>query len=212
MTGAEDLAEEVAALAARLEMLEAAQDDAPASPVSAGDAATPPEGRGTATNQDEPHLVWPPLPLSSLAGWGWGDCADQDAWGALVTWVDWFYATYRLRTPIPPCWPDHPAAVEELASLWMAWCDAAAKSRAEGGDALAYWHDRYLAGFNARWHEYAIHNCEGVTHQPERAPKETDTSLVSIRETAVSTPGADDVQGDATQPESTGPDVPGQGG
>lgn len=135
-------------------------------------------------------LVWPAKPLGELVGFGWGDCADADAWAALVDWADWFLATYDLagqENLLLPCWPDHPGVVEELAALWMAWAEAAAKSRSGDGDAMAYWHDRYLAGFLARLPRYRMRSCTPETHEPKLGrPLETNGSLVQVRETALS--------------------------
>lgn len=38
---------------------------------------------------------------------------------ALVEWVEWLVRTFRLESVVRPCWPDHPAAVEELRALWL---------------------------------------------------------------------------------------------
>lgn len=46
------------------------------------------------------------------------------AWERLIDWVDWLVATYRLTTVIPACWPEHPAVVEELVALRVAWVGA----------------------------------------------------------------------------------------
>lgn len=137
-----------------------------------------------------PDLVWPPRPLGELIGFGWGDCADQDAWDALAEWVDWFFATYDLAGReglLKPCWPDHPGVVEELAALWMAWADSAAKSRTGDGDALAYWHDRYLAGFLARLPIYRMKGCSDESHQAAtRKPYVSNRTLISVRDNAIS--------------------------
>jgi hypothetical protein len=45
-----------------------------------------------------------------------------DAWWAdLTSWVEWAVPTFRLARLIPPCWPQHPALVEELMALWLFW-------------------------------------------------------------------------------------------
>lgn len=160
---------------AALDQPNGANDTSPAAPGATPDAA-----------DNDPQLVWPPATISAVSALGWGDSADPEAWGALVAWVDWFYVTYDLREHVPVCWPDHPGLVEELASLWMAWCSAAATSRAELGDALAYWHDRYLAGFTSRWHLYQIHNCTDGHVTRYKKPPATNTALISVRETAIS--------------------------
>ena len=42
-------------------------------------------------------------------------------WKDLECWTEWLLITFRLSTRIPPCWPQHPALVEELMALWMVW-------------------------------------------------------------------------------------------
>jgi hypothetical protein len=49
-----------------------------------------------------------------------GDQTDA-FWEDLVTWVVWAQHTFRLTRWFPPCWPKHPALVEELVALWGLW-------------------------------------------------------------------------------------------
>jgi hypothetical protein len=49
-----------------------------------------------------------------------GDTVDV-FWGDLTTWVVWLQATFKAARWFPPCWPQHPALVEELLGLWFAW-------------------------------------------------------------------------------------------
>ena len=47
---------------------------------------------------------------------------DQVAWwNDLKTWTFWMVRTFRQERRIPPCWPQHPAIVEELMALWLFW-------------------------------------------------------------------------------------------
>ena len=48
---------------------------------------------------------------------------DQTAalWTDLTAWVVWATLTFRLTRWFPPCWPQHPALVEELLALWGTW-------------------------------------------------------------------------------------------
>lgn len=64
----------------------------------------------------------------------------RDAWDRLTSWVDWLVATYRLTSVIPACWPEHPAIIEELVSLRVAWVGAWLDSA--GPDAPAAWQHR----------------------------------------------------------------------
>ncbi len=42
-------------------------------------------------------------------------------WHDLKSWATWAIHTFRLSRTFPPCWPQHPALVEELMALWMVW-------------------------------------------------------------------------------------------
>ena len=39
-------------------------------------------------------------------------------WAELQVWVSWFVDRYHLADEVPPCWPRHPALVDELNALW----------------------------------------------------------------------------------------------
>jgi len=39
-------------------------------------------------------------------------------WADLGEWVSWFVGRYQLADEVPPCWPRHPALVDELIALW----------------------------------------------------------------------------------------------
>lgn len=54
------------------------------------------------------------LDKDSLAAW----------WHDLKSWSTWAIRTFRLSRTFPPCWPQHPALVEELMALWLAWQSA----------------------------------------------------------------------------------------
>ncbi|HEX5117842.1 MAG TPA: hypothetical protein VFW65_21885 [Pseudonocardiaceae bacterium] len=64
----------------------------------------------------------------------------RNAWCRLAAWVDWLVATYRLTSVIPACWPEHPAIVEELVGLRVAW--VAAWQDTASADAPAAWQRR----------------------------------------------------------------------
>ena len=49
-----------------------------------------------------------------------GDAVDS-WWQDLTGWADWMNATFRVGHRFPPCWPQHPALVEELMALWLHW-------------------------------------------------------------------------------------------
>lgn len=49
------------------------------------------------------------------------DTALDAWWHDLKSWATWAIETFRLSRTFPPCWPQHPALVEELMALWMLW-------------------------------------------------------------------------------------------
>jgi hypothetical protein len=79
------------------------------------------------------------------------DTEHADALRDLARWV----TTILLRrypattTILPPCWPAHPCAVEELDWLYWDWTTWALEPQARSRDA-ADWHDRWLPGVQAR--------------------------------------------------------------
>lgn len=115
----------------------------------------------------------------------WTDRATAQQWHDLAEWIDWLTHTYEMRAgfEIYPCWPAHPGIVEELAALWDAWRDAAGRAPVDGSppgdnDALAFWHDRYLAPVLHRLHAlYAFHACRHQ-HESAAAAKPTDRDLL----------------------------------
>jgi hypothetical protein len=80
--------------------------------------------------------------------WCWRSAAGEDRhlmWVQLGEWVAWFntrYGTAGGKVTIPPCWPAHPVAVEELTGLMLAWTGAYAADAPP--DAVLSWHDRWL--------------------------------------------------------------------
>lgn len=55
---------------------------------------------------------------------------DGDAGGDLGRWLHdlkswslWMIETFGVQKHFPPCWPEHPALVEELTALWALWQD-----------------------------------------------------------------------------------------
>lgn len=115
----------------------------------------------------------------------WTDRATAQQWHDLAKWIDWLTHTYEFKTgfQIYPCWPAHPGIVEELSALWDAWRDAAGRAPVDGSpagdnDALAFWHDRYLAPMLHRLHAlYAFHACRH-NHESAAAVRTTDRDLL----------------------------------
>jgi hypothetical protein len=74
--------------------------------------------------------------------------------GALRGLARWVAAVLLVRYPataavLQPCWPAHPAVVEELDWLYWDWTGWALQADARSRDA-ADWHDRWLPGVLAR--------------------------------------------------------------
>lgn len=85
----------------------------------------------------------------------WAAMPDEQSADALRDLARWVAEILLRRYPhagpvLAPCWPAHPAAVEELDWLYWAWVEwATAGSEARARDA-ADWHDRWLPGVLAR--------------------------------------------------------------
>jgi hypothetical protein len=79
------------------------------------------------------------------------DTEHADALRDLARWVTAILLrSYPATAPIlPPCWPAHPAAVEELDWLYWDWTNWALEPEARSRDA-ADWHDRWLPGVQTR--------------------------------------------------------------
>ncbi len=127
----------------------------------------------------------------------WVDYATDDDWVALCDWVDWLVGVYDVHDDrrVRPCWPAHLGVAEELAALWSAWLEAAPRAREADGDALAFWHDRYLTPFLARVNRgYNIGLCR-EKHTPMRPAVLTNRALIDVRSAAASTDGENDASG-----------------
>jgi hypothetical protein len=74
-----------------------------------------------------------------------------DALRGLARWVTLILLPRYPATAavLPPCWPAHPAVVEELDWLYWDWTRWALEPDARSRDA-ADWHDRWLPGILAR--------------------------------------------------------------
>ena len=121
----------------------------------------------------------------------WVDYATARDWVSLADWVDWLTSVYDLHEDrrVRPCWPAHLGVAEELAALHSAWREAASRAREADGDALAFWHDRYLTPLMARInHMYATLSCQGK-HALVRVGPMTNRTLIDVRSAAT---GPDD--------------------
>ncbi len=105
--------------------------------------------------------------------WAWRYLtpAKQEALLAELTdWVTWLSDRYQLassRHQIPPCWAEHPVAVEELTALMVAWKAAyTTPSRGPSDDPIA-WHDRWLWPCLTRLNEqlHIWNTCRGGGHR-----------------------------------------------
>lgn len=126
----------------------------------------------TAVNTTLSRLLGEDEQLAPVTPVAWVDRATETMWVELADWVDWLAANYQINDgwAVRPCWPQHLGVAEELAALWSAWRQAALKDMMSGGDALAFWHDRYLAPTLARIpHLYATRACEHK-HEHVAAP------------------------------------------
>jgi hypothetical protein len=84
----------------------------------------------------------------------WAAMTDAEHAEALRDLARWVSAILLTRYPataliLPPCWPAHPSAVEELDWLYWDWTGWALDPAARSRDA-ADWHDRWLPGVQTR--------------------------------------------------------------
>lgn len=84
----------------------------------------------------------------------WAAMSDADYADALRDLARWVAEILLVRYPharvvVPPCWPAHRAAVEELDWLYWDWTGWALGRDGRSRDA-ADWHDRWLPGVLAR--------------------------------------------------------------
>lgn len=123
----------------------------------------------------------------------WVDYATDEDWTGLCDWVDWLVGVYDLHDErrVRSCWPAHLGVAEELAALWSAWLEAAARAREAEGDALAFWHDRYLTPLLARVNRmYNIGLCR-EKHTTMRKAGLTNRTLVEVRSAATTEQDSD---------------------
>ena len=67
---------------------------------------------------------------------------EDEQLGHLTDWINWLADRYTLdHRPIPPCWGQHAAVLEELSALRTAWITA--HSGDSTGDAPLRWHAEF---------------------------------------------------------------------
>jgi hypothetical protein len=121
-----------------------------------------------ATSRQQDHL----LPLRDLATlqrpWDLGTCQTprlrREVWSwleAVVTWLNHEYL-WDVADVIPPCWPQHPHLVHEIAVL----ADQRHRAgQALSSDPLGEWHRYSLPSFTERMRTRLQNLCQG-DHQP----------------------------------------------
>lgn len=94
-------------------------------------------------------VMWGPLTWRHLdAG------QATELWIELIDWVDWLRDRYELSAhQIPPCWPNHPVAVEELTAL-MASYTAAYQALTNKDGVVVRYHDTMIV-----WHRLELWSC-----------------------------------------------------
>jgi hypothetical protein len=148
-----EVSEQIGGMAARLEAAEAAigkQADLLAE--SAGLAREVSRLSAAIAEQGSP-AAGRPVPLHPRRP-VWAAMNRAEYLGALRGLTSWVAGVLLLRYPataavLQPCWPAHPAVVEELDWLYWDWTGWALEPDARSRDA-ADWHDRWLPGVIAR--------------------------------------------------------------
>ena len=142
--------------------------------------------------------------------WCWRTVTGADRaqlWGELAGWVDWFnsrYGTARATVAIPPCWPRHPVAVEELTGLMLAW--QAAHTATAPSDAPLAWHDRWLWPCLDRLRKKpgTFEHCTDTKHELRHTVAAVTTSPAALEEAMNADPPAEPRDDDAAAPARSG--------
>lgn len=116
----------------------------------------------------------------------------QQLLAALVDWVSWLTATFRLDADLPRCYPRHSDLTEELLALRAARA-AAYNTAAPPGAGLLWLQE--LDRARGRWQRWNTSRCTLGTHDPAGAE-------TNLRQTPVTSPTA------AAGPANRPPGVP----
>lgn len=120
----------------------------------------------------------------AAAPWSWRATTGERRealWGELTRWVEWHNERYGRVNPdwtIHPCWFRHPAVVEHLTALMVAW-RAAYESDKPSREA-AIWHDQmnsiHIRMTGAAW---GFKNCAGGHREPAEQPTDSDPEALA---------------------------------
>lgn len=99
-----------------------------------------------------------PWNLEALDG-----AAREERLGVLDDWAGWLVERYGLQRVIPRCWRRHPAMVEELNALELAWA-AAYEGEEVDPEAPLRWHED-LAKTKERLAEWDRAGCAAGEHR-----------------------------------------------
>jgi hypothetical protein len=102
--------------------------------------------------------------------WSWHHVRDRERarlWAELRSFVDWLIDRYQPTgdVRIPPCWYRHPAAVEELTALMVAWRGAYCSTDRPSERAIS-WHQNCLWPTLERLSKRARWSQCGSRHKP----------------------------------------------
>lgn len=116
------------------------------------------------------HLPGPSAPgrASTPTGLRWADLTQEQAaatWTGLIDWTGWLVRRFQLYEELGSCWPDHPALVEELGALWLAW--QASYDDQAPLEAPLRWMEA-LARARARWRIWDDHTRCRFGHHTQR--------------------------------------------
>ncbi|PYE13483.1 hypothetical protein DFR67_11637 [Williamsia limnetica] len=99
-----------------------------------------------------------PAPSTFAPGplnWRYLDAVEAAAlWDELIDWVEWLRHRYGLtHNKLPGCWPNHPAAVEELTALMAGHTASYQRLSTPKGQVVRY-HDQMIV-----WHRLEMWSC-----------------------------------------------------
>jgi len=148
-----EVSEQVGRLVARVEAAEATIGEQASVLAATADLAREVSRLSAAIARQSAPVDGRPVPVHPRQP-VWAAMNQTQYIGALRDLARWVTAVllqrYRATAALlPPCWPAHPAVVEELDWLYCDWTRWALEPDARSRDA-ADWHDRWLPGVLAR--------------------------------------------------------------
>ena len=117
--------------------------------------------------------------------WEWAKLSTDDRverWYELREWVAWYndrYGSSDKTMYIPPCWPLHPVAVEELTGQMVAW--QAAQAQTGPTDLIRLWHEHMYGAIERLTGSGGLNGRGGVLSRCSNGHHEGPKNHVDVR-------------------------------